>query len=66
MITPGSASCSSTLHLSIMDPCIARPLDIVRAAFTTAPDSKAGDFGVRRRFEEALADPATFAQVRLV
>jgi len=47
-----------------MDPCIARPLDIVRAAFASAPDGNTGDFGVRRRFEEALADPATFAQVR--
>ena len=57
------ATLSDPSHRSTMDhPCIARPLDVVRTAFAAAEKGDIGDWGVRRRFEEALTDPVIFGQ----
>ena len=57
------ATSSDPSHRSTMEhPCIARPLDVVRTAFAAAEKGGTGDWGVRRRFEEALTDPVIFGQ----
>ena len=41
------------------------PLTVVRELYAASTNQDAGDWGVQRRFEEAIADPINFAAVRM-
>lgn len=45
---------------------LSSPLSAVQEQYAASTNQESGDWGVQRRFEEACADPISFAAVRNV